>query len=474
MNIRNTNNLFLLLSFGIALCIVIINSNNSFFWDGVHYGSIQPTFYYENHFSNLWIPEALDSGEIPSFAVYIATVWTIFGRTLTVSHFAMLPFVIGIVLQLFVLCQKFIKSKFVGIAMLLILIDTTLLSQFSLVSPDLPLLFFFLLGLNALLENKKTLLTVCICFLFLSITRGILLSFCLLLLDLYLTFMTTKNRKEIFRLLLNKSMIYIPGLLLFIIYNYYHFINNGWILSHEDSSWKGTQELVDAKGFLFNIALLCWRLIDFGKVAIWIILLILLIKLKKQFFKHEASKPLLWLSIFLLLFVHVDLLWAKNLLAHRYFMSFNIVFSLLCSSILFSDLVSKKIKYFGLIVWFGVLLSGSFWIYPDKIAKGWDATLTHLPYYKLRQQAIGYLDENNIDFKETSSFFPNTAHLDEIDLNHDARNFKNYDGTSQYVFYSNIYNLKDKEYDEIHNKNEYKVIKKFENKGVLITILKKY
>jgi hypothetical protein len=372
------------------------------------------------------------------------------------------------------LCQKFIKSKFVGIAMLLILIDTTLLSQFSLVSPDLPLLFFFLLGLNALLENKKTLLTVCICFLFLSITRGILLSFCLLLLDLYLTFITTKNRKEIFRLLLNKSMIYIPGLLLFIIYNYYHFINNGWILSHEDSSWKGTQELVDAKGFLFNIALLCWRLIDFGKVAIWIILLILLIKLKKQFFKHEASKPLLWLSIFLLLFVHVDLLWAKNLLAHRYFMPFNIVFSLLCSSILFSDLVSKKIKYFGLIVWFGVLLSGSFWIYPDKIAKGWDATLAHLPYYELRQQAIGYLDENNIDFKETSSFFPNTASLDRIDLNHDTRNFKNYDGTSQYVFYSNIYNLEDKEYDEIRNKNKYKVIKKFENKGVLITILKKY
>jgi hypothetical protein len=295
----------------------------------------------------------------------------------------------------------------------------------------------------------------------------------LLLLDLYLTFIPTKNRKEVFRLLLNKSFIYIPGLLLFIIYNYYHFINNGWILSHEDSSWKGTQELVDAKGLLFNIALLCWRLIDFGKIAIWVILLLLLIKLKKHFFKLEESKTLLVLSIFLLLFVHIDLLWAKNLLAHRYFMPFNIILSLLCASVLFSDLVSKKIKYFGLIVWIGALISGSFWIYPDKIAKGWDATLAHLPYYELRLKAIDYLDEKQIDFKQTSSFFPNTAAINLIDLNHDYRNFKNYDDTTQYVFYSNIYNIADEEYDQIHNTDLYEVVKQFENKGIYITIFKK-
>jgi hypothetical protein len=473
MNIKNTNDLFLILGLGIVLCIVIFNCNHGFFWDGVHYSSIQPNFYYATQFSSLWIPNAIESGEVPSFAIYIAAVWTMFGRTLTVSHLAMLPFVIGIVFQLFSLCRKFIKSEFAGIALLLVLADTTLLSQISLVSPDLPLLFFFLLGLNALLENKKITLSICIFFLFLSITRGLLLAFCLLLLDLYLSIKQIKNKKEIYKLLLKKSVIYIPGLILFLIYNYYHYINKGWVLTHQDSPWKDTQEVVNGKELLFNIALLCWRLIDFGKIIIWIILFILLIKLKKQIFKKEEFKLLILLASFILFFVHIDMLWAKNLLAHRYFMPFNIVFSLLCASILFSDLVTKKVKFVGLFLWFGVLISGSFWIYPDKIAKGWDSTLAHLPYYELRREAIKYLDEKKIDFKQVSTFFPNTASLDLIDLNHDHRNFRNYDDKSLYVFYSNIYNINDEDYDAIHNKNAYELIKEFENKGVRITIFKK-
>jgi hypothetical protein len=124
-------------------------------------------------------------------------------------------------------------------------------------------------------------------------------------------------------------------------------------------------------------------------------------------------------------------------------------------------------------LWITCLIGGNYIIYPDKIAKGWDSTLAHLPYYELRLKAIKYLDEKKIDFKETSSFFPNTASLDRIDLNHDYRNFKNYDDKSPYVFYSNIYNIADDEYDEIHNKDLYEVVKKFENKGIYITIFKK-
>ena len=83
------------------------------------------------------------------------------------------------------------------------------------------------------------------------------------------------------------------------------------------------------------------------------------------------------------------------------------------------------------------------------------------------------MDEKKIDFKQVSTFFPNTASLDLIDLNHDHRNFRNYDDKSLYVFYSNIYNINDEDYDAIHNKNAYELIKEFENKGVRITIFKK-
>lgn len=470
---QNKNNFILLLCFSTALCIVIFNINNSFFWDGVHYGSIQPDFYYATHFTNYFVPDSMDSGEVPSFAMYIAAAWTLFGRTLTVSHLAMLPFVFGIVLQLFLLCRKFINPEYAGIALILLLADTTLLSQFSLVSPDLPLLFFFLLGLNSLLKNRKLLLAICICFLFLNITRGVLLSFCLLLFDIYLTNSLAKNWKEKFNLLFKKSLIYIPGLILFFIYNYNHFILKGWMLSYEGSPWEGTKEVVDLHGFLVNTILLLWRLIDFGKIIIWIILLMLLLKLKKQFFILQESKSLLFLAICILLFVHIDMLWAKNLLAHRYFMPFNIILSLLCASILFSNLVSKKIKYIATFLWFSVLISGSFWIYPDKIAKGWDSTLAHIPYFELRHHAIQYLNEEKIDFKDVGTFFPNTASLDKIDLNHDVRNFNNYNVRSKYVFYSNIYNISDTAYDAIHDKDSYELLKRFDDNGVFIELFKK-
>ena len=53
----------------------------------------------------------------------------------------------------------------------MVLADPTILSQVTLVSPDVPLVFFFLLGTNSLIENKKALLTLSILALFLINTR---------------------------------------------------------------------------------------------------------------------------------------------------------------------------------------------------------------------------------------------------------------------------------------------------------------
>ncbi len=464
---------FLILSGLFTLVLFLLHRNNSFFWDGVHYGSIEPDFYYYSHFKSILMPDSIDSGEVPIFALYIATIWSLFGRTIEISHFAMLPFIIGILFQLYILCLRFFKNEHINIVMILLLADTTLLSQFTLVSPDLPLLFFFLLGLNSLFDNRKVLLGISIFFLFINIIRGIMLSFCLLLLDINLIISQIKKGKNVIVELIKRSLIYLPGLFAFLLFNYYHYLQKGWMLSHQDSPWKDTKVFVDGKGLLFNIAMLCWRLIDFGKIIIWLVLLFLLIKLKKQFLHRMESKSLLFLLICLLLFVHVDMIWANNLLAHRYFIPFNIILTLLCATILFSELISKKVKLTATFLMLITLISGSFWIYPNKIAKGWDATLAHLPYYDLRHQAIAYLDKKQINFKEVHSFFPNVASLNQIDLNRDLRNFDNYDGKSNYVFYSNIYNITDKEYDEIHNIKYYKSIQHFENKGVFITIYKK-
>ena len=465
------NNILLFLSFLIVIILLLTNLNNCFFWDTIHYGSIQSNYYFSTNHTNLIVPTNMDSGYIPTFAMYIAFIWRNFGRTLVNSHLAMLPFAIGIVWELYKLCNKFIKPEFSGIALLLIVVDPTILSQITLVSPDIPLVFFFILGVNAVLKNKKWLLTFSIILLFLTSMRGVMVSLCILYLDLYCNIIFKGKFHLIFISLLKRSLIYIPAFLLFIVFNFYHYLEKGWIFSHGSSPWANTVNLVDVKGLLFNLGLLGWRILDYGKIGIWVVFFILVTKFRNEILKLKETRILIFFLKCILVFVHLSMLWANNMLAHRYFIPFNIIFSLLCANILFSDYVNIKLKYSLSILWLLVLLSGNFWIYPPKIAKGWDSTLAHLPYYNLRKQAILYLDYKKINFKDVESFFPNTATLNDIELNNDPRNFNNFEGKSKFVYYSNIFNIEDTIYDRITK--EYKVVKSFKNRGVFITIYMK-
>lgn len=413
----------------------------------------------------------IDSGNVPAFAIYLASIWKCFGRTLFTSHLAMLPFVIGIVWQLSALCKRFIASPFTKIAWVLLLSDTTLLSQMTLVSPDIPLLFFFLLALNAVLDNHQKRLAVAIFFLFLVHTRGIMLGFSLFLLDTFLRIEARQPSTGKLTQLLRRAWIYLPGLLLFVAYNYYHYLEKGWVFTHEDSPWKATQDTVDLKGFCINIITLVWRLVDYGKVIIWLIAFLLVLRFKKQVANIPKTRLLFFLAVALLVFSHIDFLWAKSLLAHRYFMPFNLVFGLLTATILFnSDGLSKQFKYTTALLWLAVILSGSFWIYPTRLSQGWDSTLAHLPYYELRQEALHYLDQKQIPYTDVETFFPNTAPLNLIDLNNDPRQMDTFDGSKTYVFFSNVYNVEDTTLDILLDPSRYKPIQQFEHNRVFITI----
>jgi hypothetical protein len=469
---KTQNNLLYLLSILIVVSLIILNSKNSFFWDTVQLGSKHANYFFTTNFSSILLPNDIDSGHIPTFGVYIAFLWKIFGRNLIIGHLAMLPFAIGIVCQLHKLCSTFIDSKYSGIALLLILIDPTLLSQMTLVSPDIPLVFFFLLGINAILNNRQWIIAFCVFFLFLTSMRGMMISVCLFLLDIYYNVPLKNNIKRTFILLVKRSLLYLPAVLLFISFSSYHYIEKGWIGYHKDSPWADCFAPVDFKGFLLNIAFLGWRILDFGRVGIWIVFFILLINYRKQIIKNKQILLLLSFFVCTTLLLTANMLWAKNLLGHRYLLPLYLIFSLTSATILFSNFVKEKLKYILSFIWLVVLISGNFWIYPPKTATGWDSTLAHLPYYQLRHEAIQYLDTNAIDLNNVTSFFPNTASIDLIDLNGDQRQLANFNENSEYVFFSNIYNVDDKTYNKITK--EYLAIKQFSNDGVYITIYKKH
>jgi hypothetical protein len=463
--------ILILIGYLIVVTLYTLTLNNSFFWDTIQLGSKHANYYYTNNFTYILLPDSIDSGHIPAFGMYLALIWKILCRNLMVSHLAMLPFIFGILRQLHKVVKKFIPKEYVGWTFLLVLLDPTLLSQITLVSPDIPLVFFFLLGLNNILDNKKRTLSLSIAFLFLTSMRGMMVSFCLLIIDIIRNITVTNSFKSTFLSLLKRSTIYFPALIIFISFNIYHYLTKGWIGFHNDSPWAELFEYAGFKGIIYNIGILGWRIIDFGRIGIWIVFFVLLFKLKWNIIKAKETRLLVVIFLILIIFLPANMIWARNLLGHRYLLPIYLSFSLLCANILFTQNLNEKLRLALIFFWLILLTTGNLWIYPDKISQGWDSTLAHLPYNKIRQKTLKYLDSESIDYQKVQSFFPNNSVIDDADLNHDNRKFADFNNCSDYVLYSNVFNISDKEYDLI--KSQYSVIKQFRKGSLHMDICRK-
>tara|TARA_B110000902_G_scaffold4936_1_gene5778 strand:- start:652 stop:1191 length:540 start_codon:yes stop_codon:yes gene_type:complete len=174
------------------------------------------------------------------------------------------------------------------------------------------------------------------------------------------------------------------------------------------------------------------------------------------------------LSICAVFFVIIAVLFSTNAFGHRYFIVSYISF------ILLAFIVLKEMKKFSkplYLLLLAGLITGNLWVYPERTSQGWDASLAHAPYHSLRKEAINSLDTMNIDISEVASFFPNYNKIDEIDLNGNQKSFTKFTNNSNYVFYSNVYNLSDKDYELLNN--NYLEIKRFKRVNIVVSILKK-
>ena len=161
----------------------------------------------------------------------------------------------------------------------------------------------------------------------------------------------------------------------------------------------------------------------------------------------------LWrLLLILIVVLTPTLIIYQGLLNHRYLLPIYITACLLCVKLI-SDLKDwrQQLKI-SAVVLLG-LASGNFWVYPQPIATGWDATLAHLPYYRLRNEMIQFIDNQGIKHENIGTAFPNLRSFSLVDLNTDttATDFARLDlSKNRYVFYSNVMNeLTDAELDTL-------------------------
>ena len=360
--------------------------------------------------------------------------------------------------QVWSLCDYFIDNKKEKIyGFLLVIADATLLSQMTLITPDVPLLFFFFVALNGLLRNKGWLKALGLFFLGIVSLRGMMLCGGLFIVDLFL------NKRSI------KWQPYIIGALPAVVFIVWRLTTKGWIINNPYNNWGNSTEYGSLAGFLknftWNIAVLCQRFLDFGRIVPIMFVLFTLVL-------HRGWKKAEYRKLFIIAIVSTSVVWFSSLfivntMGHRYYIVSYMLLALLAFMML-REYAHKWVIYCILIL---SLLAGNFIIYPDKMAQGWDASLAQLHYWEVRHDMIEYMDKQGIAINKTATFFSNEGEIDAVDINNDHREWAEYTGKEQYLFYSNVFNLPDETIEIIQH--DYHIIQSFSSFGVRTELYEK-
>ncbi len=418
----------------------------------------------------------MDSGHFPAFGMYLAALWKIFGRTLAVSHLALLPFLIGVWYFLFKIGNFFLDKKYAWLLFVFTFLDPVFAGQSVLVSSDLAVMCFFLMGLNAILHQKKILLGLATIGLAAMSMRGMMIVLSLYFFSLLASIVVKEfepkmDFKKWFFFLWNRALPFMPSGLLSLAFLAAHYQHTGWIGYHVDSPWATAFEKVDFMGFVNNSAVYIWRILDFGRVF--------LLGFGAYTFYHfwqnrslngvpKKFSLLVALLVATLFCLSPSVLIHKGLLLHRYLLP--IMFALNLTAIYLILNADLKFKNSLLALAFIGLATGNFWVYPKHIAQGWDATLAHVPYYELRAEMTDFIKAKGFDRKKIGSAFPNISGSRYTDLAEVDENFVPFDlKKNSYILYSNVMNdFSDEEL--AHLKEHWLVIKELQSGGLCFVL----
>jgi hypothetical protein len=434
--------------------LFLLTSHNALFWDTIQFAGDHPNWYYSNNFRYLLLPDYCDSGHPPAFGMYLAFLWKIFGRSLFVSHAAMLPFIVLIVVQAIrtgaILFPE--KERFALLTTLLLLSESVLITQCTLVSPDILVAGFFLLALNAIWAGNKLHLTLAVAIMGIISTRAMMCSVALYLFSLsYYSKEAGRSTGLWLSFAFKKVLPFLPGALLAFAYFAYHYWVKGWVGYPKNSTWAAGFEIMKPARILRNILVLGWRIVDLGKIFTIIVFLFLACKwvrgkMNFEEGQRQIAKSLFVLIVALFLITALPLTLYQGLLGHRYLLPLTISISILTAYLLFHSNIRYKMFVFTTMVL--VQLSGHFWTYPRAVSQGWEGTLGHLFFYKMQKEFRDFMVEKGIPKDEVATS-PTLMKSDyRLFLTNDTTTFKEFEtDTTQYVWYCNVTNAMNRQAD---------------------------
>ncbi|MDI3319907.1 ArnT family glycosyltransferase [Pinibacter soli] len=439
-----------------------------FFWDSTEAMSVPANYLYDNNFSNFNYPNGV--ADPPLIHFILALSWKIFGRSLVTSHIILGLFSVGCFYQVFLFCKKNASIKIaVAFVFLLMILDASFLTQTSLLFPDIFLLFFSFLSINLYQKKEQFLLSLSLLFLSLCSLRASAICGAIGLAIFFYELATDKNKAPL-KVFKRSIVPFLPSIVAIAIFFATKKITTGSFFIQDNTMWKDSWKLASAKQFLKNIRGVIRFMLDNGTIVSWIALAFLWFNLKdkKNFLKE--SRFVIYLFVATLFVMSLLTLPFTNMFGKRYFILPCIVLNFLAGKMAF-DVLKRNAAIKVCILMLAGMISSHFWKYPERFSTAWDCTLGHLPYYHLRQQAIDYVKENNIDPSTMSFFFPASQKGKYTELNDGEMSFANLDlSKNMYATCSNISNRDITLNNQITN--HWQLIKEFSDCGIYIRIYK--
>lgn len=438
--------------------------NVPFFWDATSKSS-RATWLFDHNFSQWVVPTEISSGHPPLWELLLAATWKFTDRTIEYSRLLLLIFNIGVYWQLILFIKENKLMNVPILAIVLVLIEPTLLAQSTIINNDMMLVFFTFLGLNSIYKNQKLLYSIALTGVLFSNLRGIGCFTCLFLIDFLFTYFKLKKEKQSFLWL-----SYILPIVLFSAFLVYHQSLLGWVLKVPGHSHR---DLASFSQMAKTVGAIIKSFIDYGRVFLCLILAFLLFRLFKvktwKSIANENKRLILIFSIFLIVF-SVLFITMTNPLGPRYFMINYLVATLLCLNLIYTLIQNIKWQKISTAILFIAFVTGHFWIWPTTISQGWDSSFAYLNYFPLRDKMENYIKENNFSKKEigTNLNLNNPQYIDltppseelYIDLNTSENN---------YILLSNIENETSDEDIQIIM-NDWKLIQSFHQLGIFINL----
>jgi hypothetical protein len=454
----------------LPLVLCLLSLHNPFFWDAVYYSKTANHFL-ESHFSSLILPAQDDAGHPPFFALYLAICWKLFGRSLVVSHLAILPFAIGIFWQLARLIMHYFKVNYHELCLMLLAFEPSLMAQSTMVSNDIIIVFFYLLGLNSILKGGRALMFISLTGMACMSIRGMIACPALFLTMWILAYQNGDSLKIIVK------KWFLPCFFAFALiacWLEYHYSKTGWFFISPAPNWGGERQSLGPAGMLRNALIIFWRVIDSGRLGWWIVFLSCLpLLIRKKLYSDKNFRELSLIAAISLIVFSLAFIPFSNPIGHRYFIIFYLLAGLLICYVIFNILSGIK-KNIAIAFIMLMQLSGHFWIYPEGVAKGWDSTLAHIPYFSLENAMNKYIIANRIPYSSIGTSFPGAYGRKYTRLEQqDDSAFVNKSLTkTPYILQSNIMNgFSNDELKELHSK--WDLVQKYSRWPVYVSLYHK-